>query len=85
MMSSKQGITSSKALEILALNLKEASRHIPPDVKLSLALACECFKHYHRMRLYGVIPSNFLLPGELPCPNGLPFSNDNLPGETEHP
>jgi len=85
MMTLKHGITSAKARELLAYNLKEASRHIPPDVKLSLALALECFKHYEMLRHTGVIPEAYLLPGELPPVNhDLPFDNLSM-RKTEDP
>jgi len=53
-----------KAREIIDLNIKEASKKMPPDVKDALTLGSEAILFVERSRLGDIINPNSLLPGE---------------------
>ena len=61
-------ITMSKAIEILDLNMKEAHKTMPADVKDALNLAINTMGTVVFMRKGGQWAINALFPGELPAP-----------------
>lgn len=61
-------ITMSKAYEILDLNMKEAHKQMPPDVRESLNLALNTMKTVQYMRKGGVWDLHALFPNEAPDP-----------------
>lgn len=56
--------TLAKAYEIIALNLLEAGKRMPEDVKDSLALALSCIAFAQAARKSGIMASDFHLKGE---------------------
>lgn len=74
-------ITLAKAYEILALNLVDAGKHMPPDVKDSLALALSCIAFAQAARKSGIMASDFYLKGETvePSPNNNHQSANHSP------
>jgi hypothetical protein len=57
-------ITIAKAYEIIHLNLFDAAKKMPPDVKESLSLALDAFANYQALRALGTIPTTFRLKHE---------------------
>jgi len=57
-------ITLEKAIEVLELNLNEAGKKMPPDVKDSLSLGVEAMKRIRRQRSQTIPINQPLLPGE---------------------
>lgn len=53
-----------KTIEIIDLNIKEAHKNIPPDVKSALQLSVEAMKRIQAGRVAGHILWEDLLPGE---------------------
>ena len=62
-------ISITKAAEILHLNLSEASRKMPPDVRDSIALAIDALALIVALRQQGIIDPSFRLKGEAPPHN----------------
>lgn len=69
-------ITIAKAYEIIHLNLFEAGKKMPPDVKESLSLALDAFANYQALRDLGTIHPTFRLKHE----EGYQASADNHKG-----
>ena len=63
-------IKMSKAIEVLDLNIKEAGKKMPPDVKDSLALSVSLMKAVQYVRKGGNWEPHALLPGEAPEEEG---------------
>jgi hypothetical protein len=59
-------IKLSKAMEILELNMKEAHKKMPPDVRESLNLALNCMKTVQFIRGGGQWSFSALFPNEAP-------------------
>jgi len=60
------GITVAKAVEILDLNLREAGKKMPPDVRAALRLAVAALQRLQSDRQLHGGPLRVLLPGEDP-------------------
>lgn len=61
----KMGLTLLKAAEILDLNLKEANKNMPPDVKEALTLGREALLRIDYHRKAGHFFAQQLLPSEI--------------------
>jgi len=59
-------IELSKAIEIIELNIREASHKMPPDVKASLQLLVNCAKRIQLGRVSQAAYYQYILPGEAP-------------------
>jgi len=57
-------ITIEKAIEIIELNIKEAGKSMPPDVRDALNLSVEAMKRIDRQRHLTVPTPQPPLPGE---------------------
>lgn len=53
-----------KVIEILELNVKEAGKKMPPDVKDAVNIGIEASKRYYFLRSLSSIKAFPLLPGE---------------------
>ncbi len=57
-------ITLEKAIEVLELNLNEAGKKMPPDVRDALSLSVEAMKRIRRQRSLTIPIPQPPLPGE---------------------
>lgn len=78
-------ITLAKAYEILALNVWEAAKRMPEDVKDSLALALSCIAFAQAARKSGIMASDFYLKGEAPEPSSRDNHQETPPPQDEAP
>jgi len=77
-------ITIAKAYEIIHLNLFEAGKKMPPDVKESLYLALDAFANYQALRALGTIDPAFRLKHEEGYQALTDNHKDNPPAQLDH-